>query len=70
MAMFTIKKLMGFLMARDLNTIMAMELFPANEKTKIPQKTSVSETFFAIGLKQSTCRCVPFIDVFKFLDIL
>jgi len=35
--MFTMKKLMGFLMVFDLKTITPMTVFPADDKMKIKQ---------------------------------
>ena len=61
--MFTIKKLMGFLMFFVLWIIIPMTVFPASETRKIRQSAKVFPIFSAVGLLKELNGCVPFMVV-------
>jgi len=67
--MFTMKKLMGFLMVFVLETIIPMTVFPASEKTKIRQLAKVCPIFSAVGSPEQLDGCAPLTVVFRLSDI-
>ena len=69
MAMFTMKKLMGFLMVFVLKTIIPMKVFPARETTNNRHKAKIA----AVGLNGQLWIpdvCVQSTVAVKFADIL
>ena len=67
--MFTMKKLMGFLMICVLYTIIPITVFPIKEAIEITQYAKVIPIFSPVGLLGQLDSCVPFIVVFMFSDI-
>ena len=70
MAMFTMKKLVGFLRVFVLCTINPMRVFATNETTNCRQWAKVSPILCAVRLKQLKIDYVIFIAPVTFVDIL
>ena len=70
MAIFTKKKLIGFLMDLVLWTIVAMKKLPDTEKTSNRPQKKVLPILFTTGFKQFSVTCVPFTVALTFADIL
>jgi len=67
--MFTIKKLIGFLMVCVLYTITPIKVFPVMETTNITLQAKVIPIFGAVESIVQLDDCVPFMVVFMFSDI-
>ena len=70
MAIFTKKKLIGFLMDLVLWTIVAMKKLPDTEKTSNRPQKKVLPILFTTGFKQFSVTGVPFTVALTFADIL
>ena len=70
MAIFTKKKLIGFLMDLVLWTVVAMKKLPDTEKTSNRPQKKVLPILFTTGFKQFSVTGVPFTVALTFADIL